>query len=401
MKMRDSQEEIIDIYFKVITGQELSASEIEILRTWLSCDANNAELHKAMTNDEFVNSEFREYFDLQRLVVAKKSEGEKSGRSVSIIISQRIKSNWKFIAAASFILMIGGYFIFSAEHNAASQRQVSYSPMDNRTSRNDKEVVYPAVQRASLSIAGNNIGLSESSILEVAPSGSVVINGVPQKEISNNKSGNIYSLTTPPGGTYNLTLSDGTRIWLNAATVLKFPAAFEKQHRKVQIKGEAFFEIATIPSQPFIIETDQGAVKVLGTTFNLKAYEKEAMITSLLTGSVQISSSNEAQNPVLIKPGQQAKVTSNKIDIDKIISNPAAWKEKIFSFNKTTIEDVLLEISRWYAVNIDYHNGVSSKAVLVGDFDRGITLDKLLPHLSELSGLNLELVGKTIIVENK
>lgn len=399
--MSDSKEEIIDIYFKVITGQELSATEKEILRTWLSYDANNAELHKAMTNDEFVNNEFREYFDLQKIVDAKKSEGKTSGRSVPLTISYRIKSNWKFIAAASLILMIGGYFIFSAEQKAASQRQVSYSPMDNRTSRNDTEVVYPAVQRASLSIASNNIGLSENSTLELAPSGYIVINGVPQKGISNNKNGSIYSLTTPAGGTYNLTLSDGTRIWLNAATVLKFPAAFDKQQRRVQVKGEAFFEIATIPNQPFIIETDQGAVKVLGTTFNLKAYEKEEMITSLLTGSVQISSSNDTQNPVLIKPGQQAKVTSTKILIDKVTNNPAAWKDKIFSFYKTTIEDVLLEVSRWYDVKVDFKSGVSSNAVLVGEFDRGINLNKLLPHLSELSGLNLELVGKTIIVKNK
>ena len=163
---------------------------------------------------------------------------------------------------------------------------------------------------------------------------------------------------TSVGGEYVLTLSDGTRVWMNANTTLEFPVNFVKSQRRVKLQGEAYFEVARDESKPFIVETTGMQTKVLGTTFNIKAYPDESREqTTLLEGKVEVSlSSTSATVPspkLVLEPGMQAQWEEGSTSLSMQAVNPdniIAWRRGEFVFNEEDINIVLRTLSRWYGV---------------------------------------------------
>ncbi|MBN9381081.1 MAG: FecR domain-containing protein [Chitinophagaceae bacterium] len=208
-------------------------------------------------------------------------------------------------------------------------------------------------------------------------------------------------LATPRGGQYQLVLPDGSKVWLNAASRLKYPASFGGKERVVELQGEAYFEIARNPSMPFkvaLIGQPSARVEVLGTHFNVKAYSDEPSVqATLLEGAIKIHQGTAA---VLLQPGQQARWNSSTnikvstADLEEAI----AWKNGLFKFNDATIEEVMLQLSRWYDVDIVYVNGVP-KDLFRGEIYRSVNVSKLLKVL-EASGVHFTVEGKKILVRN-
>jgi transmembrane sensor len=161
------------------------------------------------------------------------------------------------------------------------------------------------------------------------------------------------TLTTPRGGQFRLALPDGSEVWLNAASSIKYPTAFTGKDRKVEITGEAYFEIAHDASKPFKVRVNGMEVNVLGTHFNINAYHDEAFVnTTLLQGKVSLT---KAGAVALLRPGQQARVDNtrsisvlNNVDVDQVV----AWKNGYFSFEKADLQTVMRQIARWYDVDI-------------------------------------------------
>ena len=185
------------------------------------------------------------------------------------------------------------------------------------------------------------------------------------------------TLTTPRGGQFQVTLPDGTQVWLNAASTLHYPTAFTGSERLVEVAGEAYFEVANNASQPFKVKTKGVEVTVLGTSFNVNAYADEPTIqTTLLKGSVKLSASN---NQVLLKPGQQATLaTDNGFNINEVNPNDAiAWKNGYFLFKNERIESVMRTIARWYDVDVTYQGDVKQQR-LGGTVSRYEELEDLL-----------------------
>jgi ferric-dicitrate binding protein FerR (iron transport regulator) len=203
------------------------------------------------------------------------------------------------------------------------------------------------------------------------------------------------TLKTPRGGQYQVVLPDGTKVWLNAATSLKYPAFFAANERKVELNGEAYFEVAKNPKSPFrVIVNGKPGVEVLGTHFNMMAYGDEPfMATTLLEGSVKIGST-------ILKPGQQANVefaeqkiqVINDIDVNEII----AWKNGKTSFKDASIQTIMRGVSRWYDVDISYEGKIPDKR-FKGGLPRDANLSDLLSVL-EQSGIHFRVEGKKITV---
>lgn len=223
-----------------------------------------------------------------------------------------------------------------------------------------------------------------------------------------NASEPVYNtITTPKGGKYKIILPDGTRVWLNAGSSLKFPVAFAGKSRKVYLQGEGYFEVSKNPLMPFYVNAGNSLVEVLGTHFNVNAYEDEdAVSTTLLEGKVKVDQNGTAGNTppasVILKPGEQAELSKNgqittmrDINIDEVV----AWKEGFFDFKNIPVTDLMRQIVRWYDVDVEYRGEVPDTK-LTGKISRDVNLDKLIDML-QYAGLNMKVADRKITIGNE
>lgn len=207
-------------------------------------------------------------------------------------------------------------------------------------------------------------------------------------------------VSTPKGGQYQVNLSDGTKVWLNAGSSLKFPAAFKGKTRKVELNGEAYFEVAKNPEQPFIVSSSQMNVRVLGTHFNVKAYDDDQQSrTTLLEGSVSLSSDH---GQALLKPGQQGLLNqkTGKLAVSAAPDGgegSVAWKNGDFMFVNEDIHTVMRQIARWYDVDIEY-KGDFKDLQFRGVISRFKNISEVLKLLQLTDAVHFKVVGRRIIV---
>lgn len=214
----------------------------------------------------------------------------------------------------------------------------------------------------------------------------------------NDRSGEVFNtVTTPRGGQYQVVLGDGTRIWLNAASSLRFPVAFTGSRRRVILNGEGYFEVAKDKSRVFEVIANQDTVQVLGTHFNVNGYRDNGkIITTLLEGRVRVAM---GQTAATLEPGQQAIVASDQdVDINRHanVEDAVAWHEGMFSFNSLSIEEILQQVSRWYDVEIVYE-GQKPDGSYSGKISRNTNLSEVLKILA-FNGIRHRLDGRRLII---
>lgn len=208
----------------------------------------------------------------------------------------------------------------------------------------------------------------------------------------------IYNtIVVPRGGEYQLVLADGSKIWMNSSSSLRYPTSFSGSERKVYLSGEAYFEVAKNAKMPFIVKTDKAEVKVLGTHFNVKAYNDEDLCkTTLLEGAVSVQSSAMINE---IKPGQQAIINGQgqqKITSDINVEEEVAWKNGLFMFTKADIKDVMQQVSRWYDIEVVYEGKVPDLQ-FTGQLSRKVDFSGFT-NILKYAGLNFTIKGETVIV---
>jgi ferric-dicitrate binding protein FerR (iron transport regulator) len=205
-------------------------------------------------------------------------------------------------------------------------------------------------------------------------------------------------ISTPAAGQYRLTLPDGTKVWLDASSGIHFPTSFPTDTREVEVRGQVYFEVANNASKPFRVKVKNEWIVVLGTHFNINAYDDEQQIrTTLAEGSVKVIS--QAQSLVL-QPGTQAW-TNEQGEGLKLIPNPdmqatLAWKEGLFSYNGADIQTIMRQVARWYGVNIVYQDKITEE--FVAEIPREVTLSRLLTLLEATRQVHFKIEGKTITV---
>ncbi|MEP6626369.1 MAG: FecR domain-containing protein [Ginsengibacter sp.] len=309
---------------------------------------------------------------------------------------------WKLHQAAAAavivgVLSLGSYFLLKTNHQKNDIAQV-----ENFTVvKND---VGPGKSKAVLTLA-NGISIildsSQNGILATQGNTEVTkLNGsLSYQNTSKSKTPEtLYNtISTPNGGDYQLILADGSKVWLNAASSLRFPANFVGKERKVELIGEAYFEVAKNPAMPFKVKLNGMEVEVLGTHFNINSYADEAAIrTTLLEGSIKINRSNASN---LLKPGQQAMLDKDgKISVinDADLDEAVAWKEGKFQFDRADIHNVMRQLARWYNVEVEYKGTVASH--FGGTIARDVNLSKVLGMLHLTGEVKFQVLDKKVIV---
>lgn len=206
------------------------------------------------------------------------------------------------------------------------------------------------------------------------------------------------TIATPRGGQYEVTLADGTEVWLNAASTLRFPTAFAGNTREVELTGEAYFEVAKNPAKPFHVKVNQMDVQVLGTHFNIMAYGNEpAVKTTLLEGKVTVTNNGQTQQLV---PGQQAALNgTNGFTVRDVNTDFAvAWKNGLFRFKETNIREIMRQVERWYDVEVDF-KALADDQDYTGIVPRTQNVSALLQMLQLTGTVHFTVEGRKITVQ--
>lgn len=208
-------------------------------------------------------------------------------------------------------------------------------------------------------------------------------------------------LIVPRGGEYRITLSDGTRVWLNSSSTLTFPQVFSGNERRVQLTGEAYFEVKADAAHPFIVSTAQMDVKVLGTSFNVSVYDDEdAVHTTLVKGSVEVKATgNQA---MILRPGEQACLSDRKLTCQEVnIRQFTSWIDGKFMFCNTELEEISKQISRWYDVDIFFSSERVKNMCFTGAILRFEPLEELIRMIEMTSNVQFSVRGKTIVISER
>lgn len=207
-----------------------------------------------------------------------------------------------------------------------------------------------------------------------------------------------HTIRTPRGGNYKIILADDTEVWLNSSSSLRFPNNFNGDERRVELIGEAYFNVKKNTESPFIVVSKGQQIRVLGTEFNVSAYsEDEITKTTLIEGSIKIST--EEGNSKIMLPGEQAHMHRNgSLAVNTVdVNHVKAWKDGYFAFDKLSVEEVMDQISRWYDVKVTYE-GKTTRKQLVGQISKKENLETVLKML-EYNGMNLEFQNHSIVVK--
>lgn len=315
---------------------------------------------------------------------------------------------WGWAAAAVILaLSIGAYF-WKMNGKEASRTDYAVDTKHIEPGKNGAILTLADGRQVVLDSLGNGIIATQSTTQVILHNGQVMYNTTHPPLSTENEL--LNTMTTPKGRQFQLTLSDGTRVWLNAASSISFPTAFTGKERSVTITGEAYFEVAHNKHMPFKVHiAGKTAIEVLGTHFNVNAYENEkATSTTLLEGKVKVAETDSllsTPNSRLLQPGQQAQVVhrsntggagvivvNNNVDVNKVM----AWKNGLFNFEGASLGEVMRQIERWYDIKVAYEKGIPH-IEFEGKMTKDVPLKDLLVML-EKSDIHFRIEDRKLIV---
>jgi transmembrane sensor len=372
-------------------NNSLNPAEIQELENWRKENATNQSLFEELTDPEKQQQavhRMQQYDTEGSLQKIKQAilEGGKPARIISI---------WPKIFTAAAIAVFAGIFIFIYSRHQPNAQIVSLKP--------HPQYIAPGSNKAILTLAsGKKIIINGAGKSIIATQGAVQISNTNDGEIiykaANQLTNNMTefnTIETPKAGKYQLQLSDGTKVWLNAASSLHYPVSFKGNNRTVELTGEAYFEVTKDKSKPFAVISGGQKVTVLGTHFNINSYKDEDHVaTTLVEGSVQVAFGN---HQALLVPGQQSSLKNGEIKVSKAdIHLAIAWKDGQLAFLRTDLKAVLRQISRWYNVDIEYVGKVPNFTIS-GDVSREADLSAMLEIL-KLYDVHFIQQGRKLII---
>lgn len=348
--------------------------------------------------------------DLSERIMARLNQSmmaEKALANESMALQKR-KWNMSVAVALIFILLSGSLYYLMVADNSDTPK-----PLVTKTSVPANDVA-PGGTKAMLTLDdGSIIVLDTASNGMLGQQGGAAVtkldNGLvayqaASKQMEKGDDKVFYNtISTPRGGEYQVTLSDGTKVWLNAASSIRFPTAFRGADRQVQITGEVYFEVAHNKTQPFRVAAGKSTIEVLGTHFNVNAYEDEMQVrTSLLEGAVKVYPVDDLdhQQVKILKPGQQARMNKsgrrisvvNDFDTEEVI----AWKNGLFVFKSEDLRSIMRQIARWYDVDVQYRG--NGDLQFTGQITRNNNVSKVLEMLELTGEVKFKVQDKQVIV---
>jgi len=397
----------------------------KILEKYHAGNASNEEV-------EFLDAYYRA-FDLRADYTSGLEEGKrillkedlKNAITENILVykAEKIKTGKKTvyktvykwsISVAAAILIIAGLGLFYYPQKSNVYQTVNHIKKDRLVTGKDKVIpkvtIVPGGNKAVLTLAnGKKISLTDVDNGMLAEQANVQITKIAdgqlvysilsdQHEINNLKD-QYNTIETPRGGRYRLRLPDGTNVWLNSASKLTYPSSFSgHKNRKVELSGEAYFEVAKDKTRPFLVKTIMQEVEVLGTHFNISSYEDESAVkTTLLEGSVKVRGFNGKDK--VLKPGQQSTLTINEIIVENVNKEQlvSALKNDQFIFESNDIKYVMRMISRWYNVEVEYVGDIP-ESKFGGAISKFENISEVLKTLESTGRVKFRIDGRRVLV---
>lgn len=367
--------------------EELSVDERQQLENWLNSDEGNKALLDKLVDEQKLKIEAEYFFGKNNKEQAWQNIIERKEQ-----VDRYKPSYWlitKYAAAVAFIVLsvmaVLKFRLSSVDTGSGEKSLAKVEPAE----------IYPGGNKAVLtladgshivldSLANGNVAEQYGSIIKKTKEGQIIYDlSLSSKKTNDEIVYNIIS--TPKGGEYQLILPDGTKVWLNSMSSLRFPVTFSGKERRVELIGEGYFEVAKDKTKPFYVQAKDMEIRVLGTHFNISSFADESQIkTALLEGSVKI---NRGNKEAILTPGQEAVAYNGKSGFttqDADIEQTMAWRNGYFLFRDESIESLMRRISRWYNVEIAYEDNLEGKT-FGGKFSKNSTLSELLKSL-ELTG---------------
>lgn len=386
--MSEENLKIADIIFAYIKGT-ITESELGELTEWMDAAEDHRELFQQIItsvsyqNKEAVYRRFDSYYDFDRLRGA---------------IRERKRNMWKYVAAAAVIalpllvtllLQIRQEGIFPE----GRMREISLLPGKSMATLTLSD-------GSSKALSLENFDLMDGSKRIVNDPGGLNY----QVEDTSSSVETAYNeITVPRGGEYKVTLDDGTRIWVNSESYIRFPVVFHGDERRIWVSGEVFLEVTKDSERPFVVNTEKLDIKVLGTQFNVRAYPDEKCIqATLVEGCVRVDNSLGkvavlAPSEQLLYNAQNGKHEVREVDTELYVS----WKDGVYVFVSQRLEDIMLLISKWYDVDVFYQNSTVKDIIFSGRLKRYENAETLLKVFERLGGVRFSIQGKTVIVEDE
>ncbi|MBO9565856.1 MAG: FecR domain-containing protein [Niastella sp.] len=394
---------------------EITEQEQQELDTWTNAsEANRLFIQRCLDQPQVAAS--LEQMDKIDEEAAWQTMIQKNELEFVPIIPIRRRKTWQWVAAAAVVgvLATGAYLFLRKDVEKATPEVAVIDKGEN---------IQPGTNKATLTLGdGRTITLDEQKDGVLAKENGAAVNKQGDALVYNPDEQNAAkagaktpvtynTVTTPRGGSFAVTLPDNSKVWLNAAASIRFPTAFTGAERRVEISGEAYFEVAKNTTQPFIVDilaapggAHEGAVKVLGTHFNIRAYDDEATVkTTLLEGSVQMVNA-EGDRKVILKPTQQGAISNQSPESSKImvqtvdIESVVAWKNGYFDFKAAPLSDILKEVKRWYSDIDDIQLQITADEAFTAPVPRNVPLSTMLKILESTDRVHFQLKGKTLIV---
>lgn len=374
--------DINDIIIDILTGTPLSAEEQSLFDGWMTEPGNRRYY------DEFLRVR-------SALKAVRSEEQVNSSRAwgkVSGAVSRRrlIRYAVRYAAVILLFLSVGGAFW------GLRQTKSTSLPLA-------QEVVVPGKKQAVLTLSsGEKINLSDNLSTSIRKEQGVEILTSNENVLVYNKSGEVgmavyNAISVPRGGEYVLTLADGTMVWLNSDSQIRYPISFEGTTREVFLQGEAYFDVAKNAGKPFIVHTEKFDVRVTGTQFNVHIYSDEIESTTLVEGSVQLEQGNNVNK---LLPGEQAQLIGEQMVVKKVnVEDQIAWRNGAFCFKEQKLESIMNELSRWYDVEVFYQNAVVRDYHFSAWFSRNSSIEEVISILEKTQKIKMRLKGKVLTIE--
>jgi len=387
----------------------------EELNQWLESDANRQFLEDFSQEDNFrerltqyaaTDAEATWNKTLSGLAQIRQS-GERPPNNVKLF-----KLKWLAAAAAVAAIFLVVYLFDPFNSHRPDNNKLTKVQIVNDVAPGTKGATLTLADGKVISLSGDKNGIVANTSGISYEDGSVVDPSLRQGTYKESRSAAILTASTANGRSYLFTLPDGTRVWLNAASSIKFPVAFTGMRREVQISGEAYLEVFKDKAHPFIVNTTDQQLQVLGTHFNVRNYREENVTTTtLLEGSVKITprpvskapatppANGSGQLAIVLKPDQQSVLKSGTLSVHPANTDKeTAWIKNDFYFRGETLENVLHDIARWYDVEVTFSSAEIKAIPLIGQISRNKPLSAVLERIATAGHVRFRIEGKEVTV---
>ena len=372
---------IEEIIIKRLSEEHLSEEESAFFDKWYQ-NSSNREYYNDLLKirSGIIASQVKERIDKR-----KAWNQVRPARKISLI-----RTLLKFAAIMILPLSLGVFLLIREN----KQEKVVYAEVP----------VQPGKKQAVLTLSSGQQVMLADTIVHVNEKG-MVISNFPDKELvykimnDTMKTETIYNtVTVPRGGEYKLVLADGTIVWLNSDSHIRYPVTFSGNTRQVELEGEAYFEVAKDVEKPFIVRMNEYNVRVTGTQFNVRNYSNESLATTLVEGGVQIERKGKVDR---LRPGQQAVLENNEIRIRVVnVEEQVAWRHGAFGFTQCRLENIMEELARWYDVDVFYMNQQVKDYHFSAWFKRSYSINEVINILEKTKKISLDLKGRILTVKD-